>query len=89
MPADPTPEQIRAFLADCNLRRAGWAGFQHGTRYATLRMLRTMTEEASMSRTPRPHVFKPSREPGSHGQIYCLICGRTKGKCPNTAPAGR
>lgn len=50
MPADPTPAQIRAFLADCNMRRHGWNGFQHGTRRAALRMVRAMTEEASMPR---------------------------------------
>jgi hypothetical protein len=43
--------QARAFLADCNRRRLGWAGFHRGTRRTALRILATMTEqEAPMTR---------------------------------------
>lgn len=50
MTANPTPEQIRKFLADCNLRRHGWDRFQHGTRRSALRMVRAITEESKMPR---------------------------------------
>ena len=42
--ATPTPDEIRRFLAHCNARRAGWAGFQTGTRRAALRMVRGLNE---------------------------------------------
>lgn len=36
---NPTPEEIRQFLADCNLRRHGWAQFQAGNRRSAARIL--------------------------------------------------
>lgn len=36
----PTDDQLRRFLADCNARRLGWALFQKNTRRTALRMLR-------------------------------------------------
>lgn len=44
MPAND-PEQVRGFLADCRLRRHGWARFQDGTRRAAERMARKLADE--------------------------------------------
>lgn len=38
---DPTPEQIRTFLTDCNLRRHAWHCFQKSNRRTALRIART------------------------------------------------
>lgn len=50
MPAEPTPEHVRAFLADCNQRRHGWASFQRGNRRSALRIIRNMAEETPVAR---------------------------------------
>lgn len=39
----PTDTEVRRFIADRNLRRAGWAAFQKGARRAVLRMVHQMT----------------------------------------------
>lgn len=38
---DPTPDQVRAFLADCRLRRHAWRSFEKSSRRTALRMTRT------------------------------------------------
>ncbi|MFF7129999.1 hypothetical protein [Streptomyces sp. NPDC008240] len=51
--SEPTPEQIRAFLADCRLRRHGWARFQASSRRTALRITRT---PATRKDTPMPQT---------------------------------
>ncbi len=51
MPSPP-PKQVRAFLADCRLRRHGWARFQTGARRAALRQVRRMTEPDTAEHRP-------------------------------------
>lgn len=38
---DPTPEQLRTFIADSNLRRHAWHCFQESSRRTALRITRT------------------------------------------------
>jgi hypothetical protein len=45
MPAEPTETEIRRFLADCNLRRTGWAGFQKSARQSAERMARILADD--------------------------------------------
>jgi hypothetical protein len=45
VPDKPTPEEMRRFLADCNLRRTGWAGFQKSARRAAERMARILADD--------------------------------------------
>lgn len=44
-----TDPEVSRFLADCRLRRHGWARFQKGARRAALRMLSATTEETPMT----------------------------------------
>jgi hypothetical protein len=43
--ATTDPEQVRRFLADCRLRRHGWARFQDGARRSALRIARKPADE--------------------------------------------
>lgn len=49
----PTDMELRRFIADCTMRRRGWAGFQAGTRRAALRMARTLNTEPEPTTTSK------------------------------------
>lgn len=42
---EPTPEEIRRFIASCNLARHGWDRFQAGSRRSAARILAKMATE--------------------------------------------
>ncbi|MCX4911873.1 hypothetical protein [Streptomyces sp. NBC_00878] len=44
---EPTDDQIRRFVADCNARRMGWASFQRSGRRAALRMIRNLPQDTT------------------------------------------
>jgi hypothetical protein len=45
VPAKPTPEELRRFIADCNTRRMAWSLFQKAARRSALRMLRDLPRD--------------------------------------------
>lgn len=57
---EPTPEQVRTFIADCRLRRLAWDSFEKSSRRTALRIARTpaarkdtpMTQPAALPLNP-------------------------------------
>lgn len=57
LPADPTTEEIRKFLAERRLRRHAWDVFERGTRRAAMRAIRRTPDDDT------PEADRPERTP--------------------------
>ncbi|TVZ96504.1 hypothetical protein [Streptomyces sp. BK340] len=93
---DPTPEQIRASLADCNLRRHAWRCFQESTRRNALRIARiTDRKDTPMTQQTAALPVDPARladlllAPGADSNtLYRQLAGQVGPRPARQALAG-